>query len=257
VKPRLSLLLAGLLAVSFLLAPVQPAQATYRIAPGDRISVVVFGEPDMSSPDTRVLSAGTVSLPLLGEVKVVGLTTTELERILEDMLRRGYLKDPKVTVSIAEFRPVYVRGAVQKTGPYPYAEGMTVEKAVVQAGGVVEGATPDKITIVHEYDQTHTPQPATLTSAVSPGDIVTVEAVKSASVFFYVYGEVAKPGSFTYRAGLTVEKAIALAGGFGPRASQKKVNISRGGNPPEKLEHVELTEAIVPGDVVTVGASLF
>jgi len=233
------------------------AHAEYRVAPGDRISVIVFGEPDMSAPDARVASAGTVVLPLLGEVRAAGHTTIELEKMVADMLRAGYLRDPKVTVSISAFRPVYVKGAVQNTGPYPYTEGMTVEKALVQAGGVGENAILDKITVVHEADPDHAPQPATLATVVQPGDIVTVEAVKSASIFFYVYGEVAKPGSYPYRDGLTVEKAIVLAGGFGPRASHSKLSITRDGDPPKKIDRVQLTDTISPGDVITVGASLF
>jgi polysaccharide export outer membrane protein len=237
--------------------PAAASAEEYRLAPGDLISIAVFGEPDLSMDRVRVPAGGVVSYPLLGEIRVEGFTAQALAQNLTNRLLNGYLRDPKVTVTVIEYRPFYVTGAVESPGGYGYKESMTVEKAITEAGGFAESALRDQITVMREGDPDKTPRPVGLSDSVNPGDVVTVKGGASANAFFYVYGEVGTPGSYTFREGLTVEKAIVLAGGFGARASKRKISVTREGSPPERLESVELSTALQPGDVITVGASLF
>ncbi|MDH3376234.1 MAG: polysaccharide export protein [Gammaproteobacteria bacterium] len=232
----------------------------YRIAPGDSISVRVFNEEDLSIPEVRVPADGIISYALIGEVTVTGLTVTELERRIAIMLQDGYLVDPKVTVSIVTYRPLFVQGAVGLPGVKEYSEGMSVEKVIVLAGGFAESANISAITVKRGSEEI----PITdIKQRIFPGDIITVPARVEQLVepipaqFIYFHGEVRRPGSYEFRDGLTVAKAIALAGGFTDRASKRKIRIIRDGDPPEVLKRVTLNASIEPGDVIDVGTSLF
>ncbi|KWV55985.1 hypothetical protein AS156_05080 [Bradyrhizobium macuxiense] len=106
----------------------------YRLAPGDRITVTVFGQPDLSG-DFLIDDAGTVSMPLIGPVEVKELTTLESQRRIGERLADGILQAPSVSVRIAELRPLYVLGDVRLPGAYPFRYGSTVQSAVALAGG--------------------------------------------------------------------------------------------------------------------------
>ena len=232
----------------------------YRIAPGDAISIRVFNEEDLSIPEVRVPADGIISYALIGEVTVAGLTVPDLERRIEAMLRDGYLVDPKVTVSIVTYRPLFVQGAVGLPGVKEYSEGMSVEKVIVLAGGFEESANISAITIERDGEEIPIND---IKQRIFPGDIITIPALVEQIVeptpaqFIYFHGEVRRPGSYEFRDGLTVAKAIALAGGFTDRASKRKIRITRDGDPPEVLKRVTLNATIEPGDVIDVGISLF
>jgi polysaccharide biosynthesis/export protein VpsN len=155
-----------------------PAQAAdtggdYKLGSGDRVRVAVFGEPDLSVSE-RVSDRGTIAYPLLGELAVGDLTPNELERLVTDRLKGPYLVDPKVTVSVDEFRQVFVMGQVHSPGGYPYIPGLTVRKAVSLAGGFTDRASRGKIYLVpekHPDDERRVGEEA----AVGPGDTVMVK----------------------------------------------------------------------------------
>jgi len=151
-----------------------PAMAAeYRVAAEDILNITVFDEPDLSVEEARVSSVGTIAFPLLGDLPVAGLTTAQITAKIEALLADGYLKQPKVSVSIHEYRQVFVHGEVKKPGGYSYQEGLTVQKAVVLAGGFTERASPSKITLVQE-GRPGTSIPVDLDNKVRPGDIITV-----------------------------------------------------------------------------------
>jgi polysaccharide export outer membrane protein len=145
----------------------------YRLGPDDILSITVFGEPDLNLKDSRVAANGRISFPLLGQILVKGLTITELEAELTRRLADGYLRRPRVTVTINEYRLVYVNGEVKRAGGYSYRDGLTVRKAVTLAGGFTERASPGKITLIRE-DGHESPQRVDLNDRLRPGDIITV-----------------------------------------------------------------------------------
>ncbi|QRM21054.1 polysaccharide export protein [Dechloromonas sp. TW-R-39-2] len=149
--------------------------STYRLAAGDVITIRVLGEDDLSKEKIRLTDAGSVSYPALGEVKVLGLTTGDLERIVTSGLKGRYLVNPKVSVQIEEYRPFYINGMVDKPGGYPYQPGLTVRKAASLAGGFKERASVNKISIIRDGDASQRSQKAELNTFVMPGDIVTVD----------------------------------------------------------------------------------
>jgi protein involved in polysaccharide export with SLBB domain len=154
-------------------AAVAADDDTYRLSSDDEISITVFNEPDMSISKIKVGTNGTISMPLLGQVTIKGLTVTEVEKELTNKLLDGYLKKPNVTVSISEYRPFYINGEVEKPGSYPYRKDLTIEKAVALAGGFTERASKGAISLVAE-EQERNVDSAALNNAVKPGDVITV-----------------------------------------------------------------------------------
>lgn len=145
----------------------------YRLGAGDSIRIYVLNEPSLTM-DVRVSHSGTISYPFLGEIRVQGLTTHQVEDVLIEGLKGPYLTDPKINVSVAEYRKFFIGGQVRSPGGYPYEPGLTVSKAIVLAGGLTELASSD-ITIIHEDDPSHTPEAVDPHAPVRPGDVINVE----------------------------------------------------------------------------------
>jgi polysaccharide biosynthesis/export protein len=130
--------LAVLLFPAALLAEDVDSNA-YRLAPGDRLNVTVFGQPELSG-DVQIDNAGIVSIPLATPIQVKDLTVSECEkRISERLLADGILRAPSVGVRIAELRPLYLLGDVRLPGAYPFRYGSTTQSAVALAGGFGPG----------------------------------------------------------------------------------------------------------------------
>lgn len=149
--------------------------STYELAAGDVISIRVFGEDDLSRDKVRLTDAGTISYPVLGEIKALGLTIGELEKRITAGLKNGYLVNPRVSVQIEEYRPFYINGMIERPGGYPYQPGLTVLKASSLAGGFRERASFSKITIIRERDAKATKEKADLNTPVYPGDTIFVD----------------------------------------------------------------------------------
>jgi polysaccharide export outer membrane protein len=106
----------------------------YKLEPGDRIAVTVFGHTDLSG-DFLVDGSGSVQLPLIETLEAKGLTIVEFQQRVTAALEDGILQRAVVNVSIAEFRPVSVMGDVRTPGVYPFRSGNLVKGAIAQAGG--------------------------------------------------------------------------------------------------------------------------
>ena len=148
-RPRASLNAALLLLFLMLgcLAPGAEARSiaeANRFAPGDRITINVFGHTDLSG-DFLVDGAGSISLPLVGAISIGGLTVQESEQEIVRRLSNGYVRQPAVSVRINELTPIYVVGDVKTPGSYPYRYGASVLSAIALAGGVAvtEQMQPD------------------------------------------------------------------------------------------------------------------
>ncbi|WAC47032.1 polysaccharide export protein [Asticcacaulis sp. SL142] len=145
----------------------------YKMGADDKIRVIVFGEPDLSG-EFVVNGQGTVALPLIGEVKAMGLSVRELQEQYAAVLREGYLKDPRVSIEILTFRPFYVLGEVSRPGEYPYVNGMTVMNAVARAQGFTYRANKKKVYIKSADSAEERAVDLTQTLTVQPGDTIRV-----------------------------------------------------------------------------------
>jgi polysaccharide export outer membrane protein len=152
-----------------------PGLSTYKLAPGDIISIKVFGEDEFTREKIRLNDAGSVSFPLLGEIPVLGQTVGDIEKMVDARLRGRILVNPRVSVWIEEYRPFYINGMVERPGAYPYQPGLNVRKAVSIAGGFKERASQEKIFITREGESNAKPKKVPVTAEVGPGDAITVE----------------------------------------------------------------------------------
>jgi protein involved in polysaccharide export with SLBB domain len=134
---------------SYAFAQAQPASPavtaeSYVLGPNDRIRLKVYGEADITG-EYEVDSNGQVSIPLAGHIGAAGLTTKQLERTITSALAKGIVRDPRVNVEVALYRPYYILGEVKKGGEYPYRLGLTVMDAVASAGGFTYRANENKV----------------------------------------------------------------------------------------------------------------
>jgi polysaccharide biosynthesis/export protein len=121
----------------------------YQIGSGDTLQISVWKEPEVSVPSIVVRPDGKITVPLIREVQVVGLTPAQVEKAISDGLAK-YITDANVTVVVTDMasKKIYVTGGVKKEGPVPYAYGMSVLQALSEAGGLTDYAKRKKIYIL-------------------------------------------------------------------------------------------------------------
>lgn len=167
-KPITLLCLALCLPLSIFAAP---AQDSYTLGSGDMISITVFDEPELTM-EVRVSSA-PLNYPFLGPVPLAQRTAEDIENSIAEGLRGDYLIEPRVSVSIKEYRPFFISGEVEEPGGYPYQPGLTLRKAVSLGGGFTERASRSK-TFVSRGGAAN-PVRIELDDPVFPDDVITVE----------------------------------------------------------------------------------
>jgi polysaccharide export outer membrane protein len=112
-----------------------PAPQAYRLGVGDKLAITVYGQPDLSG-DSTVDQSGNIRLPMIGDISAINLTLGELEGSISRAFAQGFVRDPMVSIRVAEFSPIYVLGMVRIPGLYPYREGLSVLGAIARAGGI-------------------------------------------------------------------------------------------------------------------------
>ncbi len=167
---------AAVLAVTLICFGLPRAEAqetSYRLDTGDRVKVTVFGHEDLSG-EFDVDGTGRLSLPLIQHVQAAGSTLAELEVAITKKLKPDFLKNPRVSVEVLNYRPFYILGEVKNPGSYAYVNGMTVINAIALAGGYTYRAAEKKVTIARAGDAERESLPATYDTAVLPGDVIEV-----------------------------------------------------------------------------------
>ncbi len=146
----------------------------YKLGPGDKVRVTVFGEEALSG-EFLVANNGSVSLPLIGQVRAGGATLTNFETVIQEQLTAsGMVRLPKVSADMVEYRPYYILGEVNKPGQYTYSIGLTVTKAVATAGGFTYRADNKIVYVTREGAQNETPIPVTAATWIGPGDTLRI-----------------------------------------------------------------------------------
>ena len=230
------------------------------LGPGDLLEISVFRWPDLQGYRTRVTPAGTIALPLLGSMRAAGLTETELRNQIADGLKRNVMRDPQVSVFVAEYvsQQVSVTGAVSRPGLIGLSrEHRTVADMISEAGGFTEHAggrvqlfaakgnacdgtvsrptlQPAKNLEPIEFDINEEYQAANpLTLPVVGGDQIVVNRGR-----FSVDGWVTTPGSYDIAPGMTALGGIAAAGGavFAGDLSRVTVWRAQRGGTKKKIE---------------------
>jgi polysaccharide export outer membrane protein len=265
-------------------AQIQPADPTvgapgsddpknYTLGPGDDIRITVFQNPDLSL-DTRVNESGTISYPLVGSVDVGGKPIGAAEKSIASALKSGgFVQQPQVNILLLRIRgnQVSVLGEVNRPGRYPIETFNThVSEMLANAGGITSNMGPsgggaDKLILVGwrngERIRKEIDVPSMFLNSDSSEDIK-VEAgdiiyVPSAPLY-YIYGETQKPGSFRIRRGMSVQQALAEAGGTTIRGTERGMKLYRKNDNGEVVAiRTTPNDLVQPGDVIYVTESLF
>lgn len=154
-------------------APGIISDPNYQLGAGDRVRVIVYGQPDLTG-EFQVNGTGEIAFPLIGNVDAGGLSATQLESQIASKLQPDYLRDPRVSVEIMTYRPFYIVGEVNNPGNYAYTNGMTVINAVAMAGGFTYRAKEEDFYITRAGDPSNAQQDAQQQTKVRPGDVITV-----------------------------------------------------------------------------------
>ena len=259
-------------------AAVPAATGDYEVGPGDVIEVAVYGNDDLSRIPT-VQTNGSISLPLLGEVQVAGLTIAEVQRKITNLLEKDYLVKPQVEVKVREYQSQYVSvvGEVNSPGRKPIRGRMRLIDALLESGGFK--ATASAEVMITRPEGTFEGEKKSITVRISSaaslqdqinlelplrnGDIITAFP-KS---FVTVDGEVARPGRYAIESDLTVTGAVSLAGGL-TRFGSNDVKLRRTDPRDGKVTIIEVDlkdvrngkkpdVPLVPNDVISVSRRVF
>lgn len=145
----------------------------YTLDAGDRLRVTVFDQLDLSNT-YAVDKAGYLALPLIGSVAARGKTTKQLEASIASSLRKGYLKNPDVSVEVDRYRPFFIMGEVGTSGQYTYVPGMTVQNAIAIAGGFSARAEQGNTDITRQVNGKVMTGRVPISDPILPGDTIYV-----------------------------------------------------------------------------------
>lgn len=242
----------------------------YAIGEGDLLKIKVYDHPDLTT-ETRVSGEGKITFPLIGEVEANGLTATEIEKRIAALLEGGYIIKPQVSVFIVEYKSkkVTVLGEFTKPGLVELRGNSTLLEVISNAGGItpnagdmlyiqrkiIKGGSGKKedITVTVELKKLLEEGEVNANVAVLDGDSIYVPR----AAFVYVNGEVRTPGAYKITKGLTVLKAITIAGGFTQKAWQGRTKIIRKADKGEVTIGANMDDLVMPDDIIMVPESFF
>ena len=243
------------------------ASPEYRLAAGDVIRISVFQNPDMLL-ETRVSEVGTVTFPLLGAVKVGGLSISAAEDLIGTGLKNGnFVKNPQVLITMLAVKgnQASVLGQVNRPGRYPIdVTDMHVSDLLANAGGTAPTGA-DMVVLSGTRDGKPYRVEIDLPALFGPGGRVRDVIVLNGDVLWvdrtplvYIYGEVQRPGAMRLERGMTVVQALASGGGLTQRGTEKGVRVNRK-SADGKVESIQIgmDGALQDGDVIYVRESLF
>ena len=239
----------------------------YRLGAGDVVRVSVFQNADLTL-ETRITEAGIVSYPLLGNIRLGGLTVTAGEKLIADGLKNGnFVKQPHVTLVLLQVRgnQASVLGQVNRPGRYPIeVADMHLSDLIATAGGTAQGGA-DLVVLVGTREGKPYRMEVDLPTLFSPGgrdkdvvilngDTVWVDRMP----IVYIYGEVQRPGPMRLEREMTLLQALASGGGLTLRGTARAIAVHRkGADGSVKIVEPAMTDKLREGDVVFVRESLF
>lgn len=243
------------------------AAAEYRLGSGDVLRINVYQNPDLTL-ETRVTEAGLVSYPLLGSVRIGGLTVTAAEKLIAEGLRSGnFVKQPQVTLVVLQVRgnQASVLGQVNRPGRYPIeVADMRLTDLLAMAGGAAANGA-DVVVVTGTRNGQPLRLEVDLPTVFAPGGkdkdvlILNGDAVwVDRQPIVYIYGEVQRPGPMRLERGMTLMQSLATGGGLTQRGTEKGIRVHRkGADGKVQVITPAMDDAMRDGDVVYVRESLF
>ncbi|HRD01543.1 MAG TPA: polysaccharide biosynthesis/export family protein [Candidatus Saccharicenans sp.] len=250
----------------------------YVIGPRDLLEIKVFELPEFDQT-VRVSEDGSITLPLIGNIQIGGLTKDKAEKKLSELLEK-YIKRAQVSIFIKEYQSsrVAIIGAVEKPGMYELVGRQSLLQMISQAGGFKDTAA-NEIYVLREGQDGTTASinidleellingNQNLNIPIQANDVINVPVDKQINI--YVFGEVKQPGALQVKMSkkITLLQAIAQAGGLSENATKRGVTIKRRDKSGQEVNiSVNLNDIIkgkkkdIPlqeGDVVIVKQSIF
>jgi polysaccharide biosynthesis/export protein len=247
-------------------ARAQDRQPEYQIGAGDVVRILVYQNPDLTL-ETRVTENGTITYPLIGLIKIGGMTVAAAELAIGNALKSGgFLKQPQVNVIPVQIRSnqISVLGQVNHPGRFPIETfNIRLSEMIAIAGGI--SATGADVAVLSGV-RDGKPFRKEIDIAgmfldnkgqddvvVAGGDVIYVHRMP----MFYIYGEVQRPGSYRVERGMTIRQALAQGGGLTPRGTEKRLGVFRRVGNSVVETNPNLNSPVRPDDVLFVGESLF
>lgn len=236
------------------------------LGPNDVLKISVYGNADLSL-ETRVSQTGSITFPLVGEVKVGGLATSAAEKEIADKLMSGgFVLKPQVNILVTsrQSQLVSVLGQVAKPGRYPIDGKHSLIDILALAGGVAADGG-DKVYLIRKRDGQSQKEVVDLLDMVRSGnlkkdldlmtdDVVYVERAPR----FYVYGEVQKPGPYRLERNMTVQQVLSVGGGLTARGTERGIRVKRRDADGKVKEFkADLEDLVEIDDVIYVKESWF
>lgn len=244
----------------------------YRVGAADELKVTVFNE-DALSGSFRIDADGSIAYPLVGRIIVTGMTVREIEETIAERLRKDYVREPRVSVEVMQFRSrsVFIMGDVRTPGKYALEGDVSLLEVLALAGALTDSAG-DVISVLRPNapggstrpTMPEDPQSAEVlrvsVSDLQAGRMSSNVLLQDGDTIFvpgapriFVVGQVKSPGSYVLRGKLTVQQAVALAGGFTERGSNRGIKIRREVKEGEFREiNVRLTDFVEPNDTIII-----
>ncbi len=248
----------------------EPSGAVAAVGAGDTLVITVYGQPDLSARVTVDVD-GQISLPLIGELRVQGMSPSEVGRtVARELRQKHYVLDPKVAVDVVRVRSnvASILGQVRHPGRYAIEGAMNLLELIALAGGLENDADPVVTLSRRQPDGTlvairipvvqgegERPTSEAQRTELRSGDVVHVGPAPR----IYVYGEVLNAGAFPYKPDMNVMRALSLAGGLTQRGTERRLEIRRVDPETGNLIRIPVTPAtpVEPGDVVFVNERWF
>ena len=263
--------------------PCGAESRTYRIGSNDVLNLTIYaGGEKQFDEDLTVSGLGTIAAPFVGDIKVQGLTPTEVENKIKAPIARDFFVNPRVDIHIVGYHSLhyYISGAVQSPGLYEVSAQITLIELIAKAGGVLSdrgnlayimrnaGAKdvkeleagrvnnllsqtkPIKVDLQRLLDKGDMGANVLLKA----GDMVYIPLMKSLDVGLsqiYVEGEVKNPGIYDFRPGMTAMNACIMAGGFGTFAAPNRTRIIRKKGDKVEVIKIDLND-VRDGDIPDV-----
>jgi polysaccharide biosynthesis/export protein len=276
-RTHTSILIVGLLLLTGGTAAAQPVPVSdYVVGPQDVLMISVFNEATLSGRYT-VETDGSITFPMLGRVPVGGKTLRAIQDDLNARLGADLLVNPQVTVVVEQFRSqsIFVMGEVRQQGKHTISGTMSLLEALSQAGGTTASAGTE-VLVRRPKDPSATAGPvdpaddrqSDIIARVNLQDLQSGRAPNVAirdgdtlfvpkAEMFFVTGQVRSAGSYVWEKGMTVLKAISLAGGINERGARNRIKIIRIVGGEQKKIDVKMTDLVLPNDTVEVPQRYF
>ncbi len=261
------------LSVLMLLAPVlahaqlSEAQRDYVLGPGDVVRVSVYQNQDLTL-ETRITESGAISYPLLGQVRLGGLSVPQAEKVIADGLKNGnFVRQPQVSILVTQVRgnQASVLGMVNRPGRYPIEQtGMRLSELLATAGGIAQGGSDQVVLsgmrdrkplrVVIDVPLLFAQSGGVNDPVIANGDTVYVERMP----MVYIYGEVQRPGAMRLERDMTVLQGLASGGGLTQRGTEKGLRLHRrGADGKVQILQPGMNDLLQNGDVIYLRESLF